>query len=226
MRVVKRRGSDRPTGAVQVIPGLERLKARLHPGQYLRARVLRYLDERRLLLRLLGRTVVASSSRHLPPGKEIWVRVRSVDSKVHLQLAQAPPSPIEAGVDPGSAPTVETSREAYLALHNSNDRVKVSVARMAGGDGSRMWSIVLGLGEAASESLRFVLAEDSNLLSIRLVSEDRALVNAFMDRRDEVLRIAESLGFASTLVGARTARAQKALVSGEPAQEPGVDLVI
>jgi hypothetical protein len=227
MKIRKNRGVTDATKPIEVIPGLERLKARLRPGQYLRARVLRYLDENKLLLRLLGRTVVASSARRLRSNQEVWVRVKSVGEKIHLQLVQPEVPAITAGEASRSNDTYPNlSPVGLITLPDVQERVKVLAGATDEEGQGGVVSIVLELEETPRTTLRFSLERHSNSLSIRMHSQSEDLVEEFLRRRSEVEAIATRLGFGPVHVGI-----EKTADEGEPLVASGhfvrgIDLVI
>ena len=225
MKVRKNSDPAVSSRTIEVVPGLDRLKASLRPGQYLRARVLRYLDERRLLLRLLGRTVVASSTRRLRSNESVWVRVKSVNEKIHLQLAQ-PAMPGETAEEGRAAR--ESSQEVppagFLDLpgRGQRQRIRVAAGKVGEQGGSQVWSIVLGLDDPPRASLQFVLRADTNSLSVQVNSESEELVSTVRNQREVVKMMAEALGFNTVQVSAH--EIDPNLASGFP--DTSIDLVI
>lgn len=210
---------------VTIAPGFEQLRARLRPGQFLRARILYFLDRDRFLLRLLGKTVVASSTERLASGQDVWVRVRSVLDKVHLNLLdpRSLAGPI-AQTAAGSETAAAWSGNTFVRVDNRRETVLVAVQRLGSHTKRPAWSIVLSVEDEPAASLRFVLEESSGLLTVRLVSSSAELVRSFLESKIAVERIAIAAGFSRVRVGAK--RLTNNDDEGAELSDFGIDVVV
>ncbi|MDZ7260511.1 MAG: flagellar hook-length control protein FliK [candidate division KSB1 bacterium] len=167
---------------------IDDLKAKLHPGEKIQARVLQVFPDNRLLLRFRGVNLIAESEIPFEVGEEIWAKLQALNPKIVLKLF---PSTARGGIfknyvfnilneiEKLAQPEIqklisEIRRELQNLKVNSREQLsrlqhlREELMQIAGDQNERLKSLLKLLGEVFRTLETHLQEKDKDVLSLFL----------------------------------------------------------